>query len=226
MTGFVVVAITGAVVGLDRLCFQTMISRPIVAAPVLAFLLGQGPVGLIVGSWLELLWIDRLPVGNYVPPDASYLAVIVTGAVILAGPLFLDRRVLIPAALGLLLPLAYAGKGLNIWIFTRNEIYARAASEAAAQGDEGRIARLHLLALGRGVAVITLFITLSAWAGSRLCGWLMPLIPHALGQALTIVYYLFPFMLFAVVFSMARERKDLGLFILAGVVGGVLWCVR
>jgi len=216
MMGLFAVALTGAAVSLDRLCFQTMICRPIVCAPVLAFILGQGAIGLVIGAWLELMWIDRLPLGNYVPPAASYLALIATGAVVMAGTTVVDMKVVIPSAMALLLPVAYVGQKLDVWIFTHNEHYAQEAEEAAQAGDEGKIARLHLLALVRAVVIVTLFITVAAGVGGAILNLIVPAISDVLRDALITVYALFPLILLAMVLNVAYEREDLKFFYLAG----------
>ncbi len=62
--------------GLDRTAaFQVMISRPIVAAPLVAWLLGDIGVGLEIGLMVELLWLARLPVGAAIPPDDTQVAI-------------------------------------------------------------------------------------------------------------------------------------------------------
>lgn len=222
MTALFMVALTGVVVSLDRLCFQTMICRPIVCAPVLALLLGQGAIGLVIGAWLELLWIDRLPLGNYVPPAASYLALIITGAVAMVGTTVAEMKVTIPSAMALFLPLAYVGQKLDIWIFTRNERYAQEAEEAAQAGDERKIARLHLWALVRSVAIVTLFITVGAGVGEAILNLIVPAIADVLRETLIMVYALFPLILLPLVLNVAYERADLKFFIVAGVIGGGL----
>ena len=68
--------------GLDRVAFvQFMISRPIVAAPVAGWIMGNPLVGLEIGALLELLWLGRLPVGASIPPDETQVAI---GATVLA----------------------------------------------------------------------------------------------------------------------------------------------
>ena len=72
--------LTGALValicGLDRMAvLQVMVSRPIVAAPLVAWLLGDPLVGLQIGMMVELLWLARLPVGAAIPPDDTQVAV-------------------------------------------------------------------------------------------------------------------------------------------------------
>ena len=64
------------VCGLDRVAMlQVMLSRPIVAAPLTALVLGQPLLGLQIGVMVELLWLARLPVGAAVPPDDTQVAV-------------------------------------------------------------------------------------------------------------------------------------------------------
>jgi len=54
-------ALISLVCGLDRVAmFQIMISRPIVAAPLTAFVLGDPLIGLQIGVMVELLW-QQLP---------------------------------------------------------------------------------------------------------------------------------------------------------------------
>ncbi len=62
--------------GLDRTAaLQIMISRPIVAAPLVAWLLGDVAGGLEIGLMVELLWLARLPVGAAIPPDDTQVAI-------------------------------------------------------------------------------------------------------------------------------------------------------
>lgn len=62
--------------GLDRTAvFQLMISRPIVAAPMTGWLLGDTATGLQIGALLELLWLGRIPVGASIPPDDTQVAI-------------------------------------------------------------------------------------------------------------------------------------------------------
>lgn len=74
--------------GLDRTALlQVMISRPLVAAPLAAWLLGEPLVGLQVGVMVELLWLARLPVGAAIPPDDTQVSVAATVLAIILGKL-------------------------------------------------------------------------------------------------------------------------------------------
>lgn len=75
------VSIIGALIAIDRTAaFQVMISRPIVAAPVIGVLLGNPAAGLLTGVALELLFIGELPVGRYVPVNDTLLSITATAA--------------------------------------------------------------------------------------------------------------------------------------------------
>ena len=79
-------ALIALICGLDRVAMlQIMISRPIVAAPLVALVLGEPLVGLQIGVMVELLWLARLPVGAAVPPDDTQVAIASTVLAIILG---------------------------------------------------------------------------------------------------------------------------------------------
>lgn len=81
----ILVSFAGGVLSLDRTAaFQTMISRPIVTAPVIGCLLGNVEAALVVGIALELIFIGDLPVGSYIPVHETAVAVIATAFTITA----------------------------------------------------------------------------------------------------------------------------------------------
>jgi PTS system mannose-specific IIC component len=79
---YLTTAALAVLLGLDRTAFlQSMVSRPLVAAPLTGWLLGIPLAGLEVGMLLELLWLGQLPVGTVIPPDDTQVAI---GATLLA----------------------------------------------------------------------------------------------------------------------------------------------
>jgi len=79
-------ALVSLICGLDRVAMlQIMISRPIVAAPLTALVLGEPMVGLQIGVMVELLWLARLPVGAAVPPDDTQVAVAASALAVILG---------------------------------------------------------------------------------------------------------------------------------------------
>jgi mannose/fructose/N-acetylgalactosamine-specific phosphotransferase system component IIC len=89
------VALVGGLIGLDRTAAgQFMISQPIVAAPLVGWLLGDATAGLIIGAMLELIWVLDMPVGSFVPADATISAVTATAIAALTCPGGAPRSVL------------------------------------------------------------------------------------------------------------------------------------
>lgn len=94
---FLLAAVVAVLAGLDRTAaFQLMISRPIVAAPLTGWVLGEPLAGLQVGAMVELLWLGRLPVGAAIPPDDTQVAVGATA--LAAGMAEAAAQTLLPSA--------------------------------------------------------------------------------------------------------------------------------
>jgi PTS system mannose-specific IIC component len=73
---FFIAAVVSLIAGLDRTAvLQLMICRPIVAAPLTGWMLGDAATGLQIGAFLELLWLGRIPVGASIPPDDTQVAI-------------------------------------------------------------------------------------------------------------------------------------------------------
>jgi mannose/fructose/N-acetylgalactosamine-specific phosphotransferase system component IIC len=89
------VALVGGLIGLDRTAAgQFMISQPIVAAPLAGWFLGDATAGLIIGAMLELIWVLDMPVGSFVPANATVSAVTATAVAALTSPGGAPRSVL------------------------------------------------------------------------------------------------------------------------------------
>jgi mannose/fructose/N-acetylgalactosamine-specific phosphotransferase system component IIC len=76
------ISLAGGAISLDRTAaFQTMVSRPLVTAPLVGWMLGNPLMGLAVGVVLELLFIGDLPVGTHIPVNETGLAVVITSVI-------------------------------------------------------------------------------------------------------------------------------------------------
>ncbi|HEY6010906.1 MAG TPA: PTS sugar transporter subunit IIC [Nitrospirota bacterium] len=76
-------ALAGAIIGLDRTAVgQFMISQPIVAGPLVGWMLGDATTGLLIGTTLELVWLLDMPVGAFVPADSTVSSIVATAAAI------------------------------------------------------------------------------------------------------------------------------------------------
>lgn len=73
------IAFVGGIIGLDRTAVgQCMISQPIVVGPLTGWILGDPIAGIVIGAVLELIWVLDMPVGTFVPADATISTVSAT----------------------------------------------------------------------------------------------------------------------------------------------------
>jgi PTS system mannose-specific IIC component len=80
------IAFVGGIIGLDRTAVgQVMVSQPIVAGPITGLMLGDVPTGLVIGAVLELIWVLDIPVGTFVPADATIGAISATAIAVLGS---------------------------------------------------------------------------------------------------------------------------------------------
>lgn len=147
-------ALVALVCGLDRVAvLQIMISRPIVAAPLAGWLLGDMEVGLQVGLMIELLWLARLPVGAAVPPDDTQVAIAGTVLSIAMGKLLgIDGIEFILLCLLVAIPFGKFGQFFDRFARTRNR---RTMELAEAALDAGQLSTAELYHLS-GIAKFAL----------------------------------------------------------------------
>lgn len=156
------------VVGLDRTAaLQIMISRPLVAGPLVGFLLGNIFTGLTVGMLIELLWLCRMPVGANIPHDDTQIAVGATTLSIALSGTAGSGIGLTLCALLVALPLGKFGQLIERTVRLRNQILPATAKRMIVQGDFLAIERLHLRGLWNfslgALATYTVIILAGRW---------------------------------------------------------------
>jgi mannose/fructose/N-acetylgalactosamine-specific phosphotransferase system component IIC len=81
------IALAGGLIGLDRTAVgQFMISQPIVVGPLAGWMLGDPRAGVVIGAVLELIWVLDMPIGSFVPADATISTVSATAIAALGSP--------------------------------------------------------------------------------------------------------------------------------------------
>ena len=148
--------------GLDRTAaLQIMISRPLVAGPLVGLLLGDALTGLTVGMLLELLWLCRMPVGASIPHDDTQITVSATTlAIALSGTVGRGVGLTLCAVL-VALPLGKIGQVVERTVRTRNQLLPAAAQRTLQQGGVPAIERLHLLGLSNfALGALTTYIAI------------------------------------------------------------------
>jgi PTS system mannose-specific IIC component len=164
--------------GLDRTAaLQIMVSRPIVAAPLTGWLLGDALAGLQIGALLELLWLGRLPVGAAIPPDDTQVAIgaTVMVATMSGNPGFHGLPFILLCTL-VAMPLGKVGQFLDHGVRRWNSRILERAESALADGRLREVERCHL----RGIAhfalssLATFFIVVGG--GSLFLSWAAPIL--------------------------------------------------
>ncbi len=123
-----IVALLGGIVDLDSTAaVQCMISQPIVAAPLTGLIVGSMlddsssglTLGLMIGLILQLTWIEQLPLGMNVPPDAALASVLSVALGFCAGHEFDYAKREACYTIGLLVSVALGLIGRSLDMFVR-----------------------------------------------------------------------------------------------------------
>lgn len=169
---WIAVALWGAAVGLDGTsAIQSMLSRPIVAAPVTGALLGHPAEGVALGICLELFALMVLPIGASRYPESGVGAVAGAFALIEGGgPEFSAVALLLAVGFGLGWERVAGGSAV---LLRRTNEWLVADAPSRGQVGAGRLARLHLTAITIDGARALMVTLVGALMGSWLVGGLM-----------------------------------------------------
>lgn len=211
------ISLIGGLINLDDVPFiQTMVSQPIVAAPLIGGIFGNFRAGLIVGAFLELLMVCFFPVGCSVPVDGSLTAIVATGICLLAGPVFPGpREALIPLSILLALPFGILAQKVSILVRRFNGKISDQAQRVVLDDKPGKIDLLHLSGMGLfylrsfSLCFISLLIVVPLLKIS------IPLFSKGFFHGLKLLYFAYPITGIALVFDTFRNRALYGLFALS-----------
>ena len=209
----VAVSIAGGILCLDRIVLQAMISRPIVAAPLIGLILGDPYTGLIAGAFIELFWIDRLPIGVYIPPNDTVAAILITASSIESARLLGGfSQGLIALAVLIVIPLGILAQRMELWIGKGNEKLVEEALSDAARGDMRSIARRHLSTILKTYLLSVAFILIALSVGIPTMTWIYPRLAPPIIRGLTLLYGLFPLLGAAVALNTVNIRGAVPIF--------------
>jgi PTS system mannose-specific IIC component len=219
-----IVSAMGGLFCLDRVFMQAMLSRPIVCGTALGFLLQDPYTGLYIGAAIELLWLDRLPVGTYVPPNETIVAVATASVAITAGQeLGKISHELIAFSILLLLPSGMLTQRLDAWIIRSNDNLAKGAQQDGREANLSGIAGKHLYAMGRYCVVCAGAILCLFFIGTALTGAIYPHLPAFVLKALAMCYYAFPLVGIAVAMNTINHRGLIPILSGSFLVLVVIW---
>lgn len=175
----------------EDLLGTTLLSRPLVLAPLVGWALGDLHQGIVIGASLELIFMGNIKVGAAIPPDVVTGGVLGTAFAILSGKG-------VGIALALAIPISILAEMLLSALFVTRSVLNKVFSRYAESGDYRGVQRLHLLsgfakpvlmalvgflALQLGAAAMKVFLDkIPAWVntGLQVAGNLLPALGFAL----------------------------------------------
>lgn len=177
----IVAALAAGLAALERKAlFQAQLSRPIVLAPILGWILGDPLGGLAIGAPLELLWIGAANLGAALPQHETAAAAAIATAAVVAGNSLgsgIDGSIALLAFL-LFAPVALLGRKLEGIAERANErLVARAAVGLAEGLVPDRALRLHLVGVWRPLAATGALVIFAGFAVGPLLAWVHERLP-------------------------------------------------
>ena len=208
-TEIILVSFCGGLLCLDRVFVQAMISRPVIIAPLIGLLLHNLYAGLVIGAFIELIWIDRIPIGTYIPPNDSITAVVATSTAIIAGQKMggIFPPELIAFSILLAIPCGILAKQMDILIIKSNDILSdRALADAGKNNIRGieqknylGLMKVFLFDVFYVLAILVIFIPSVIW--------LYPKFNATVLSTLTFTYYFLPLLGIAVAINMLKLQR-------------------
>ena len=213
-TEIILVSFCGGLLCLDRVFVQAMISRPVIIAPIIGLLLHNPYAGLVIGAFIELIWIDRIPIGTYIPPNDSITAVVATSTSIIAGQKLggIPTPELIAFSILIAIPCGILAKQMDILIIKSNDTLSdRALADAKKNNIRGieqknylGLIKVFLFDVFYILAILVIFIPLVIW--------LYPKLNRTVLSTLSFTYYFLPLLGIAVAINMLKLQRAIPVF--------------
>lgn len=144
---------------------QFMLSRPIVAGPLVGALLGNAGVGLAVGALVELIWIGDLPVGAHMPIDTTLLSGVGTFLAVLVTRQGAEPGAAVTFALCVVIPLAALSSRAENFVRKMNVNLVRKAQSQIEAGHIDQFEWVEAWVLGllwvKGIVVAAVSLVLA-----------------------------------------------------------------
>jgi len=190
-----------------------MVSRPVIIAPVVGVILGNPYAGLIVGAILELLWIDRIPIGIYVPPNDSIAAAFAASLAILTGQsLGAVTNELMALAILIAIPFGILAKKIDVKIIESNNLLSDQALAAARVGDFRTIERKTYIGLTKVFLSYFVLLLILQITCIPLLIWIYPKLPAQIHTMLSLTYFFLPLLGIAVGINTIKLRGVIPVF--------------
>ena len=220
----ILLSFCGGLFCLDRIFIQAMISRPVVIAPFIGFILNNPYAGLIIGALVELFWIDHIPVGTYIPPNDSITAVLAIAIAVLAGQnLGGTTPQIIALAILLAVPFGMIAGRIDILIVKSNDVLSDLAMEDAKTGNIKGIEQKNYKGLIKVFLYTVSYLLVVQALLVPAVIWLYPKLSSPIVNTLSLLYYFLPVLGIAIAINTIKLRGAVPVFCAIFLIMAVGW---
>ena len=199
-----------AVIGIDvRTIGGTLISRPLVIAPLTGWMLGDLKTGFMVAYFIELVWVGMLPVGASLPVEALPVTVIAT---FIASHMAADRtftEAIIMFAIMISIPFGFVSRWLESHIRGLNSKLSEMLEDQFSGERLPDIALVQYANIGLSFAKVFLVCFLPIYFGYNVINRIYGSLPVNITEGLSTAFYIVPLVGIAVVLDLFLLKKQL-----------------
>ena len=204
----------------------TLISRPLVVAPLTGWILGDIKTGFMVAYFIELVWVGMLPVGAYLPVEALPVTVIATFfASHMAAVDRSSSEAIIMFAIMISIPFGFMSRWLESHIRELNSKLSEKLEDQFSGERLPDIALVQYANIGLSFAKIFLVCFLPMYFGYDVISRIYGSLPANITGGLLTAFYIAPLVGIAVVLDLFLLKKHVLHLLLAFFVSFILYYV-
>jgi len=162
---------------------------------------------------IEMFWIDRVPIGVYIPPNDSLVAVLATSVAILVGQKLGNvSPELIAFSILLFIPFGILAKQIDIMIIKSNDLLSDQALEDAKKSNIRGIEQKNYLGLIKALSFYIIYLLVLQAIFIPTVIWVYPKLTSTIIKMLTMIYYFLPLLGIAVAINTIKLRGAIPVF--------------
>jgi len=193
----------------------SLLSRPLVLAPLVGLALGDVSQGVIIGATLELIFMGNIKVGAAIPPDVITGGVLSTAFAIISG-----KGAAI--ALALSVPISILAEMVMSGLFVFRAVFNKKFTRYAEEGDYKGIQRLHILSGLLKPLLMGLITFLALQLGADVMKTFLDAIPTWVNDGLRVAGNMLPALGFALLLNLMFNTKVAPYFFLGFILTAYL----
>ncbi|MBU0951558.1 MAG: PTS sugar transporter subunit IIC [Elusimicrobia bacterium] len=199
------IAFISMFLALDNAIGNFMISRPFISGIITGYFMGDIKTGLLIGTFIEIVWIDVFPIGTYVAPELMVSAILSVYWSLAPGGSVQFHTVAL--AIGLAVPLSIFFRIADVWNRQFNSKLLAIMEKRVDKGKENAVSIYVYISLLIFAAKAFLFFIVFLPLGNVILDWAESIIPLFVKQGLDASLKFIPVLGFAVAFNFFRKKK-------------------